>query len=330
MRFSGWSLREEIGVLVEQWYWLVLALLVGGGIGWGIAYVFPTDYETTAPLFVAFNADGIFTSPDDYKNAQFEVVDDLILSDAMLNSVLVSLQQNQGLWDDWTREDLRARLSLRWRNAGRWDLVARDQDPTQAERLAVLWRDVALQQIIAAISHAQTFYHLDQQLNAIIYAQETDAQKQAHLMAVEGALRDWLSRAGEGSDLERGRAELWAYALSLSMPDGFPEEGADRQAYVDWAESLLVVLDTEQALLAAQDLASRERMTTLTEDWLTEKEASRGLTAFLTVERREEGAETGVHTGAVREPGLLALVFGGVGVLGWLAFRLVMAARLGR
>jgi len=322
MRIAGWSLREEIGSLIEQWYWLVLALLVGGGVGWGTAFVFPADYEAHAPLFVAFNADGIFTSPDDYKNAQFEEVSDLILSDAVLDTVLVLVQQDPG-GEPWTREDLRARVTLRWRNAGRWDLVARDRDRTRAERLAALWRVTALEQLTEAISHAQTFYQLDQELNAILHTQEAVYQEQVYLLAVESALQDWLAQSGEGTVPTRVRAELWAYALSVSMPDGFPVEGAGRQAYTDWAEDVLAVLDTQQHILVAQDLAARARLDTLADAWLVEKEASQALTAFLVVEQHEARVETTI----VREPGLLALVGGGVGVLGWFVFRLVLVAR---
>ena len=322
MRNSGWSLREEIGSLIEQWYWLVLALLVGGSVGWGVAYVFPADFEAHAPLFVAFHTDGTFTSPDDYKNAQFEEVSDLILSDVLLDSVLAVLQQDQG-WGDWTREDLRARLTLRWRNAGRWDLVARDRDRTRAERLVAVWRVTALEHLTGAISHAQTFYQLDQQLNAILHTQEEVDRDQAHLQAVEAAFRDWLAQPGEGTVSTKARAELWAYALSISMPDGFPAEGADKQAYANWAEGVLVVLDTQQTLLAGQAQAARERMDTLADAWLVEKKASQALTAFLVVEQHEERVETTL----IREPGLLALVGGGIGVLGWFVFRLVLVAR---
>lgn len=305
-----WSLQEEIERWGAQWYMLVLAILVGGALGWGAAWVFPAPAEARAPLFVAFNSDALFTSPDDYKNGQFEEVTDLLLSDALLDEVLT------GLEGDWDRGPLRAGLSVEWRNAGRWELVARDQDPDRAARFAARWREVAFDHLSTALPHALTFLQLDQEMNLLSRQLADTARAQTRLDAVESAIRARQAQAGEPS--ATARAELWAYALEFSTPRGFPEEGAGAQAYEDWATELLAVLEVKRGLLDVENQTLQTRMESLKGEWEAEKAASRGLSAYLVVELRGD-----VETSAVRSPGLLALVGGMVGVLSWLVGWLV-------
>ena len=322
---ASWSLREEVSSLIERWYILVLAFLAGGVVGWGAAYIFPTDYEARANLSVAFNSDALFTSPDDYKNAQFEEVADLVLSDALLDEVLAKLQQEGDAWRDWKREDLRRRFTVQWRNAGAWQLVVRDRDEGRARQLAFFWQDAAIQLVTGAIAHAETFYQLDLALKAANYAQGENYREQTRLQAVEMAIHAWLSKPEDGPVSERERAELKTLVRAVSSFDSFdiPDEGDDRQAYVNRAAELLAALETGHALLETQDQALRARITSLNEDWLAEKTASRGLSAFLSVDIHQAS----LMVSEVRTPAVLTLVGGWIGVLGWLGFRLVQVAR---
>lgn len=317
MNEGSWSLREEVGAWITHWYLFVLAFLIGAGVGWGVAFVFPTDYEARAPLFVAFNSDALFTSPDDYKNAQFEEVTDLILSDTMVDEVLAQIGET-----GWDREDLRARLSVQWRNAGRWDLVVRDRDPARAARFAALWREIAFEQLTGFITHAQTFSQLDLDVNLVARKLSEATQAQTRLGAIETGVRAWLAAPDSDPVSAPERAELWAYAQEIATPRAFPAEGAERQAYLAWADDLLAVLAVKRGLLDAEIQAEQAQMDTLSAAWQAEKMASRGLSAYLVVELRGE-----ITGGAVRAPGLLALVGGMVGGLAWISFRV---ARVGR
>ncbi len=318
MKDAGWSLREEVGAWVTQWYILVLAILIGGGGGWGAAFVFPADYEARAPLFVAFNSDALFTSPDDYKNAQFEEVTDLILSDAVLDDVLAGFEENLD------RDDLRTRFSVQWRNAGRWDLVVRDRDPARAGQLAARWREAAFDQLSAALPHAQTLSQLDQKANLLARSLADVAQAQTRLEAIETGLRVWLE-AGNDPVSEEERAELWVYAQEYLAPGGFPKADADREAYRAWANELLSMLEIKGGLLEAENQVLQAQMEAISEAWQIEKTASRGLSAYLLVELRGE-----VQVGGVRKPGVVMLVGGIVGGLGWIVLQLVRVARRGR
>ncbi|GAB4578746.1 MAG: hypothetical protein Fur0022_14820 [Anaerolineales bacterium] len=311
-----WSLQEEIGILAARWYLWVLGFLVGGALGWGAAYVFPAGYEARAPLFVAFNTEALLTSPDDYKNAQFETATELMLSNAVLEAVLAA-------WDEGERETLRDQLSVEWRNAGRWDLVVRDQNPAWTARVAALWREITFDQLSAALSHALTFYHLDLEVNLLARQLAETAQSQTRLAAVEAEVRAWMAQPDEMSP--ETRAALWAYATEFATPRGFPEEGAARQAYQAWATELLSVLEVKRKLLDAEMFALQTRMETRQTEWEAEKTAARGLSAYLVVELRGE-----VETTAVRTPGLMALVGGGVGVLSLLVGWLVRLSRKGQ
>ena len=310
-----WSLRDELGTWLTHWYVFVLVFLTGGAIGWGSVWVFPSDYESRAPLYVAFNSDALFTSPDDYKNAQFEEATDLMLSNAVLDEILTEL-------DEADRDHLREQIAVQWRNAGRWELVARDHDPDRAAQVAEHWREAAFEQLSTALSHALTFSHLDLEVNLTARKLSDLAQTQTRLEATEMGIRAWLANPDTELVSAEDRAALWAFAEAFSPPNRFPDEGAGRQAYQNWAEGLLAGLEVKRSLLEAENLALQGQMETLREAWQVEKAASRGLSAYLVVELRGE-----VKVEIVREPGMLALVGGGVAVLGWLGFRLVSVSR---
>lgn len=297
-----WSLQEEVAHMGARWVWFVLAILLGGTIGWGSAWVFPAPTEARAPLYVAFNSDALFTSPDDYKNAQFEEVTDLLLSDPMLDELLA------GLDDARDRETLRAQLTVEWRNAGRWTLVTRDQDPARAAQVAAHWRALAFAHLSDALSHAQTFSLLDLEANLLARQLADVTRAQTRLDAIIIAVRAWDAADPVSAE---ARAALWAYALEFSTPRGFPEDGAPRTAYTDWITELLGVLAAKQEMLNSENQALQTRMDALRVAWDTELRASRGLSAYLVVELGGE-----VETRPMRSPGLLALVGGGVGLMG--------------
>lgn len=312
---DSWSIQEEVERWGARWYLLVLAILIGGAVGWGVAWVLPAPTEARAPLFVAFNSDALFTSPDDYKNAQFEEVTEFLLSNAMLDDLA-------GLDSDWDRETLRAKLTVEWRNAGRWDLVVRDQNPDRATRIAASWREIAFDHLSAALPHALTFLQLDQEMNLLPRQLGDVTRAQTRLDAVEAAVRAWQATDPVSA---ADRAELWTYALEFSTPRGFPEEGAAAQAYTDWTTELLAVLEAKRGLLDAENQALQARMDVLKGEWEAEKTAARGLSAYLVVEMGGE-----VQTQGVRSLGVLALVGGAVGLLSLLVGWLVHLARAGR
>jgi hypothetical protein len=264
---------------------------------------------------VAFNSEALFTSPDDYKNAQFEEVTDLLLSEAWLEEVKAGLAgEDQGV--------AREQFSVAWRNAGRWELVVRDRNPARAARVAAHWREVAFAQLSDALAHALTFSHLDQQLNATARHLADLTRTHTHLTTVLAAVRAWQS---DDPVAPEARAALWAYAGEFSVPRNFPAEDAPRQAYLDWAADLLAVLEAKQSLLDTEFEMLPPRIIALQTDWNVEKAASRGLSAYLVVEQRGE-----VEMQAVRSPGVMALVGGGVGLLSLLVGWLVNLSRAGR
>lgn len=309
---TTWSLQDEIEKWGMQWYLLVLAFLLGAALGWGAAWVFPAPTEARAPLYVAFNTDTLFTSPDDYKNAQFEQVTELLLSEAWLDEV-------RGKLEAGNQEIERDQLSVEWRNAGRWELVVRDQNPDRAARVAATWRAVAFEHLTDALSHAQTFAQLDQNINAAARHLSDLTHAQTHLAAVTAEVRAW--HPAEPVTPE-ARAALFTYAQAFSVPRTFPAEDASPQTYLDFVTDLLAVQEAQQTLLTAEMDALQPQMDSLKAAWEAEKAASHGLSAFLVVEQRGE-----VMVREVRSPGVLALVGGAVGVLGLLVGWLVGLSR---
>jgi capsular polysaccharide biosynthesis protein len=166
---TNWTVREEILSLSQRWYWLVSAFLAGSLLGWGISWILPPVYQAQIELFVAINADTEFTNPDDYKNWQMGQLDAFIMSAGVIQEVLSQLKGLDSGWEGHTAQDLRSMLSVRWRNAGQWRLVATASDAAKASRLAQVWSEVVFERVSEALVHADRFVGVDRKLDALNY-----------------------------------------------------------------------------------------------------------------------------------------------------------------
>ena len=320
MTAESWSPGEELVALLRRWHWFSAAALLGGLAGWLLGLVLPPVYEAEAVLSVTFTADAFSLNSDDYKHWQMAQLEDYILSEPVLEDARTRLAPASTL----TVRDLRAAVEPRWRNAGAWQLVARAEDPAQAEVIARAWSEAALAGIEETLAHAADFNELDRRLTA--RARELEDVR-AHLDAL-GLLRQdieaWL-RAPESEGGEAGAVFLAGRLAALLAGTGTAPAGdlleSDPAA---WLASAAAALEAEIGFQEARLARLHADYDTLGDDWLEARRRSQGFSAYLLVEPRDGGE---VATVRVYESASLSLAGAAVGFFGLIGFRLIAVIR---
>lgn len=329
---TDWTIRDEILRLTQRWPCLILAFLVGSFLGWGISCVLPPEYQAETEMYVAFNADTVLTNPDDYKNWQMGQLEAFVLSDDVLQALLANLSSQDSDWKNLTTQDLARMLSVRWRSAGKWRLVAAADSPERASEVAQIWRDVVFQQISEAIENANQFNQIDRELNTVVYRLALVREQSLGLQQAREALLSWLEEArqsqssGQLEALERWRLQYLVARVSdqsrsePSYLDEMPSADAEVQEYFPWIDRALAGVEDDLHSLEAQEKALQSQQTELNLRWSEEEQRARGLSAYLFVEPLTNAA---VDVRSVRSPALAALAGGLFSLIIFILARLV-------
>jgi hypothetical protein len=287
----AWSLRAEILEVSHRWPLPLLAFLIGSLVGWAVAGLIPTPYRAESSLSVAFSDDLVVRNPDDFKNSQMGELNLFILSRDVLGDTLNRLRNRDSYWNGVSIRDLEGKVTTYWRNTGRWQLVAEDNDPKRAVQLAQSWGNVAAEKVAVALFQANGLMERQMRYQALAREKTEADLRAAELAQVESSLQDW--RASAQPDMidvaERARLEdLIARAVRLD-PAGMqifnarPGLDGPTSDYQRWVDQAMTYVETQQEITRAQqaDLASRRNRANLElQDTI---KATHGLTALMQV-----------------------------------------------
>jgi hypothetical protein len=342
---DDWSLREAIYKASHRWPLMLAFILAGSLLGLLLAFVWPSPYRATTELYVGLDpyravedqsvaafAQTDFRNADDYKYWQMEQLNGLAFFDDYLSETLSRLRDENEYWNRIEVSELRNMLSLYWRNAGQWRLVAETTDPKHAEQAVSVWREVILDKTTRSIANSKDLFLLDLELQKIKESQERSGQRQADLATIKGTLLSWRSEVSERppsqslEDLERW--QLWNLAARAAAPgqdwqtvlDEIPARGSSAQDYVPWIDQLLGTIDSETRTLESLIENLAERQAQITDQWEEALGNGQGLAATLQIEKPSNSLPE-VHR--VRRTGSAILVGGG---LGFIVFALMVLA----
>lgn len=332
----NWNLRADILEISHRWTLPFFAFLIGSLIGIGISYLLPSPYRAESDLYVAYNADGVYRNPDDYKNWQLGELEAFTSSGFILNETLDRLKAQDSYWENTTVEELRRKLYTYWRNAGKWRLVAENTDPGHTMQLVRVWREVIIDEVTAATSQAAVMLDLDNQIQSLTNSKFAVDTQLTQLSQMKAALETWVG--GEKGQQPLETLERWHLQtiatniatynpVALPLLEEIPPPEAPAQDYLPWVERLIVVLEGDLGIIQEQSSTLTNQHDALTLDWEKATDASHGLTAFLVVEPLSESNLTATP---VRLTSQMAVVGGLLGILIWGLFWLGRPVRVAR
>ncbi len=323
---NEWKLREEIYQLGQKWPQIMLFFLIGALLGWGITFFLPSPHRAEASVHVSFNGDVYPRNPDDFKNWQLQELEVLITSKELLRETLIRLRKEDKYWNGVDVQSLKEDLSVYWRNAGEWRLVAEAPTPERASNLAQVWQQVILEEVKLALVHAQNMLTIDAQINATSDAQIETGSMITELSTIKGTLLTWQETAAQaGLDQSLTTMERWNLLLLVTrivrldtggqaLLEQAPLPGAPVEDYINWSNQALVLLEQELANLQTQAEALTSQQENLNNAWSAEFKASQGLSAYLMITALPSDNS---QPYAVRPATQTALIGGTIGLLLW-------------
>jgi hypothetical protein len=345
-----WSLRDEIWRAAHRWPLILLCCLLGMSAGWAVGRVWPAPMSAATDLYVALNMDNWqgdhnaatqagyaqFNYPDDYKNWQMANLNTLIFADSVLEDALTELRAADPVWNTRPTAEVRAHLSVYWRNVGRWRLVAAGYPTEENAQLVLAWRDVVLETVGAAIAQAQAAAPLSRQLDALSAAQTDLTQRSTQIEEARTALDNWradaANRPADAPVAEREARNL-AAAIGAAVDAApavapvlaaQPPFGAPLADFSAWSIYASDALRQEAASIYAQNQALEGERLQRAAAYSATIAGSYGFSPGLEVRLLED---TPPQVSQARPTASLALVGMLLGFLVWLT---ATAARIGR
>jgi len=341
---NEWYLRQEFLRATQRWPQIVFFCLLGSLLGLFFSFIIPTQYRATAELYVGLKVEqtpdekitkqfaGLkFRNIDDYKNWQMSSLASFIYRDKILQKTLLRLRELDDYWLSVDQAQLSTMLHAYWRSAGKWRLVAENQDPLYATQAVSIWRDVVVDQVHLAVKASQNSMVLDQQIQSLVlahtwaiaqtakltefraFSQETslDILKQANGQTLDADDRKILLDPFRSKNL----GENWKpFRKDFPPPDALIKE------YELWLERAIRSLDREIRIYQAKISAFESEQQRLVGQYNKTSQSSMGFSTDLVIE--EISTDPPVLS-KVRSTSLLILVGGLLGLLTWLTYWLI-------
>lgn len=323
---NEWNVREEILRAAHRWHLIILFILGGSIIGFGISRILPHHYRAEVNLHVSYNADSIFRNPDDYKNWNMEQLNVIVLSDNVLQKTLAQLSSEDSYWQSVTQEQLAQQLQVHWRSVGIWRLVAEDNKPERAIALALAWKAAILDEINLALENALQAQQFNDLFIATARARVDASLRASTLSQVALGLSDW-TEANAKTDLNQAvdnssRWRLLSLIAQVASDDEagemlltqMPAEGSPLSEYQAWIEKALAYIEAELPIAQKQLADLSSQADSYYAQWGVKNHYAYGLSMYLTV---EETGDPNIIAIAVRLDSTAALVGAALGLIVW-------------
>lgn len=342
-----WSLSEELYRFTHQWPFVLLAILLGGLLGWLSQFLWPSYYRATAEIYVALNpyraysdttflalARPKYSNIDDFKNWQMSQLETVIFTDLFIDETLQNLNQQSSLWETMNADGLRTMLKAEWRSAGTWSLIANHIDPQRTAQAVQAWSEVAVTRVRLAVLAAQNTFQIDQQLDAITQQRAQAGVRRAMLQGTSTRLLAWQTSATnlpQNQPLEA--AELWRVLAFITpvadyTPDWMallneqPDPSALPTDYIAWIDHAVAQINTESSLLDILIHELEGQQTELAIQYTAAFKDSLGLSPNLEIQNIQL-----ITPRLIRPVGTLILLGGLIGLLAWIFIQLALPIR---
>lgn len=337
---NTWNLRQEILSAAHRWYWIAASFLLGAFLGWLLGLIWPVPFRATQDVYVGLNAyratqDRYINqiagdevgNLNDFKYWQMSQLNSLALSDEYLQETLdLLLAEDSAYWHPFTVPDLRAILSISWRDAGDWHFRAESDDPERASQAVVAWTQVVTEKVGAAVEAARQVVLIDSQLSAVSKALVEAEEQQRIWLETQPLLAAWETTLEEApSDQPLSPLDHWNLLSLVTAAADFsagwqavleaaPDVGSLPEEYVAWLQQVQALIATELAQLPAEVDALETQFNELSAAYELAADQSRALSATLEVGPIKGDAP---QITSPRPIGTWLLIGGMLGVLTW-------------
>jgi hypothetical protein len=338
-----WSLREELYAVMHRWPTMIALFALGCLLGWGLSFVWPPFYQATAEVYVGLNpyrtfsdtnflalSEPKYSNLDNYNYWQMSQLQGMIFLDKPIAETLKELRQQDPYWEKVSNDDLRNMLSVEWRTAGTWSLIAQSSNSKYASQAAKTWSQVVTSNVKDAVTSSRNTFMVDQKLNSIGGEQVKSTLRQQQLLSTRKAIQSWVEAASnlpkdqplqstkrwELLSLITGLAQYkpsWMALLQAQpAPDALPE------VYLSWISQINQTIDDELPVLRQQVSYMEDQYTTLAQQYAVESDKSYGLSPNLEVQGIKD-----LPAKVMRPSGTLIIIGGIVGLLVWILIQLI-------
>ncbi len=120
----------------------------------------------------------------------------LTTMDEVIQETLQRLKEADPYWQKVDPARLAKSLHVYWRNAGKWRLVAENENPRYASQAVSVWQEVVLEHVHAAVNESQRAMVLEFQLKSIALAQSQIITGTESLKQTQADLASWAAQSG--------------------------------------------------------------------------------------------------------------------------------------
>jgi hypothetical protein len=275
-----------------------------------------------------------YSNLDNYHYWQMSQLNSVILMDSYLAATLDRLRQVDPYWQTVDLAQLRGMLETEWRSSGTWSLIANHPNLLFAQQAARTWSDVVVELVPQAVTAARDTFRIDQVLQSNEDAILQATLRQRELMAAQKDLQEWQNTAQDGppeSAVEP--AQRWQLLATVTRLADYspiwmnvlhnqPEVEAKTQAYLDWIDQTLPLLEIEAETMHQRIVFLNQQQIELATQYSQTSQKSLSFSPNIEIQRKEDLAPL-----KMRPSSTLVLVGGITGLLIGLLSQLVIITR---
>jgi len=344
---NTWTLREALYTIFHNWPTLLACIIIGSLLGWGLSYVWPSYYRASSDIYIGLNpyrkfSDTNFealTNPkysnlDNYHYWQMSQLNSVITMDSYLEPTLDRLRQADPYWQTIDVAQLRGMLETEWRSSGTWSLIANHPSWQHAQQAARAWSDVVVEQVPQSVAAARETFQIDQKLQSNEDALLQATLRQRELSAAQKDLQEWRKTVQDTPSTSAVTpAQRWQLLATITrladyspvwmnVLQGQPAADAKAQAYLDWIDQTLPVLEDEAATMGQRVNYLNQQQIDLATQYSQASQKSLSFSPNIEIQRKEDSKPL-----KMRPTSTLILVGGITGLLLGLLLQLVFMTR---
>jgi len=338
-----WSIKNEIIEITQCWPMILTFCLIGCLIGWIVSLVLPSPYRATKELYVGLNVHQVSNGQnqgkiseapiryiDDYKNWQMSSLNSAIFTKDIIDETLSRLREKDSSWEKVNRDELAKSLHVYWRNAGKWRLVAENQDPLFAYQAITVWQIVVLEKVNEAILVSSQASEILEQQKSLI---QMKSNKQEIIVQNDQIINELVILQNKVTELsndlypddsflnslQKNLIKFNSSSAILSHLDNYPSPNATKVEYQKWINSYIQLLELENDYINEEIERLEEQKQELSKTHQETIKKSLGLSPDLVVDgitTEEKIIEK------LRPTSLMILIGGTLGLIAWAFFHL--------